>query len=172
MKTKLYKLISRSKILLLALITLVTVVGCNFSKGDKVQSSAVAENKTATKGYSESAFNVDVSIKYRVFIDDKLKDVNPNIIKAARTCIFKIKCESAKLVHYNGYNENSDILISDVVERGDDMWDVTYSTKTPESDTFGTDCGLLYVTREKSGEYIGGYSHSSQNTLLSGKETY
>jgi len=174
MQAKQYKLISKSKILLLALISLVTMVGCNLPKGNKVQSRAVIENenKSSTKTSSESDFNVDVSIKYRIFLDEKVKNVDPNIIKAARTGIFNSDCDFAKFAHYSGYNTNLDILIYDVKElRKDSDWQVYYRAKTPDLTAYDdTGYCIVSVSKEKSGRYIGVESHSSLQ--VSGDETF
>jgi len=171
MQAKQYKSISKSKILLLALISLVTMIGCNFPKGNKVQSSAVVENenKSSTKTSSESSFNVDVSITYRVFLDDKVKNVDPNIIKAARTGIFNSDCDFAKFVHYNGYFKNLDILIYDVIGSDSD-WEVHYRVKTPDLASYGTNYSIVYVKKEKSGSYTGIMNRPS--TFVPADETF
>lgn len=144
-----------------------TIDGCNIgSDGTWIQSNTQTE-----KNETSNLFDVNVSIKYNIHLDDKVKDVNPNIIKATRQAMFSADCDFARLQHYNGYSVNNDVLIFDVKETGTDTWMVSfYGKKSDETDYDKNGYCVADVTKQKDGTYIGGMTHSS--TITTTPETY
>jgi len=121
---------------------------------------------------NSSLVNINVSLKFNIYIADEVKEKNPNIIKATRQAIFDAACYSAKLNHYDGYSVNNDVLIFDVKEAGTDTWKVDFYEKKSnekEYDTIGYSVAI--VTKEKDGSYKGGMTiHPPTSTTTA--ETY
>ena len=130
-----------------------TIDGCNIgSDGTWIQSNTQTE-----KNQTLNSFDVNVSIKYNIHLDDKVKDVNPNIIKATRQAMFDADCYCAKLEHYNGYSVNNDVLIFDVKEAGTDTWEVDfYEKKLDEKEYDTSGYSVATVEKQKDGSYTGG----------------
>ncbi|HEX9060163.1 MAG TPA: hypothetical protein VF941_08275 [Clostridia bacterium] len=120
--------------------------------------NVTASNETAA---ATASYDVDVSIKYKIELEDKVKKTNPNIIKAAREAIFLTDCEFSKLQHYNGYKRQGFIDIFEVIEQGKNSWEVRYRLKEKESDKYD-DQGYCSVNVEKqeTGSYKGFIVHS------------
>ncbi|NFG42557.1 hypothetical protein FC789_15605 [Clostridium botulinum] len=126
------------------------------SDGASIQTSAQSE-----KNQNSNLFDVDVSIKYNIHLDDKVKDVNPNIIRATRQAMFDTDCYSARINHYNGLNINTDVLIFDVKETGTDSWKVCFHLKNSDEKDYNT-IGYSHASVKKldDGSYIGEISRS------------
>lgn len=122
------------------------------------------KNVTASNEPAASAsvsYDVDVSIKYKVELEDKVKNTNPNIIKAAREAIFLTDCEFSKLQHYNGYRRQGFIDIFEVIEDGNNSWEVRYRVKEKESDKYdGQFYCSAFVEKQETGSYKGFIVHS------------
>jgi len=144
-----------------------TIDGYNIgSDGTWIQSNTQTE-----KNQTSNSFDVNVSIKYNIHLDDKVKDANPNIIKATRQAMFDADCDFARLQHYNGYSVNNDVLIFDVKEKGTDTWEVDFYEKKSEDKEYNTiGYCVADVTKQKDGTYIGGMTHST--TITTTPETY
>lgn len=122
-----------------------------------------------------TSFDINVSIKYKVEVDEKLKGINPNIIKATRQAIFDYDSSNAKFFHYKRFNMDNQILIFDIKERGKDTWEVGYKEKI-HTDKGYEDCtssGYCFATveKQKSGSYYG-YIVNSGGPCIKGDETY
>ena len=144
-----------------------TIDSCNIgSDGTWIQSNTQTE-----KNHTSNSFDVNVSIKYNIQLDDKVKDVNPNIIKATRQAMFDVDCYFARLQHYNDYTINNDVLIFYVKDKGTDTWEVDFYEKKSEDKEYNT-IGYCAadVTKQKDGTYIGGMTHST--TITTTPETY
>jgi FOG: Glucan-binding domain (YG repeat) len=129
------------------------------SDGAWIQSdiSTSKVNKSDIDQDNENSFNVDVSIKYNVYLDDKVKGTDANIIRAARKALFDNNCYFAKYQHYNGYSVNADILIFNVKETGTDEWEVDFYSKGIEEKEYDKNgYGSATVNRQKDGSYTGG----------------
>jgi hypothetical protein len=109
--------------------------------------------------------NIKTTVNIDVTIDDKLKGINPNVFKAARTALFKFENEMAS---YNNYNlsVNEYVIFYEVIDHGDKHWEVRYRTKENESDSFQLDgYSMVNVEQDKSGQFIGYIFHSSPNQI-------
>lgn len=126
---------------------------------------------TENNNSNSDSFDINVSLKYNIHLDDKVKGTNPNIIKATRQAIFGADCYRAKFEHYNGYSRNNDVLIFDVKETGTDEWEVDFYQKKSDEKGYNT-IGYSYATveKQKDGRYIGGISGSSP--MMPVGETY
>jgi len=133
------------------------------------------ENNVSTKenqNYNSDSFDINVSLKYTIHIDDKIKGTNPNIIKATRQAIFNADCDFAESNNYNGYTVNNDILIFNVIEKGTDIWEVDfYEKKSDENEYNKIGYSFAIVEKQKDGSYKGGMSHSStaEATIVTGE---
>ena len=106
-------------------------------------------------------FDVNVSINVKVTLDDKVKGVKPNIIRATRQALFDRDCDLAKFSHYNGYSRNYYINIFDVIDKGNDTWEVRFREKEKESDFYDyRGYSIAEVKRDNSGSYQGTISGS------------
>jgi hypothetical protein len=149
------------------LIALTTFTGC-VSKKNNAQ-VAVIENQSKAPNsldISNTLFDINISINVSVKLDDSVKDVNPNIIKAARTAVFNFHCDRAKLVHYNGYVVKEQMNIFEVKEIGKDSWEVKYNIEDTPTDGYHS----VTVNKENSGRYVGSMFYSSPN--IRGDETF
>lgn len=140
-----------------------TIDGCNIgSDGTWIQrntSTLVGSNSNVSENTAEisDSFDINVSLKYNIHIDDKAKATDANIIKATRQAIFDTDCYFAKLRHYNGYSVNNDVLIFDVKEMGTDEWEVDfYQKKSDEKEYNKIGYAFADVTKQKDGTYSGG----------------
>lgn len=115
---------------------------------------------------STNSFDVSVDINIKVNLSDNVKNVNPNIIKAARAALFGLYRDSAKFAHYNEYKVNEQMNIFEVKEAGKDVWEVRFHGK----DNDGPGYSLVTVNKEASGSYVGYIHHSSP--LIKGDETF
>lgn len=135
-----------------------TIDGYNIGS-DGVQ---VKNNTSTEETRNLDSFDINVNLKYKINLDDKVKGVNSNIIKATRQAIFDADFYFAKLQHYNGYCVNNDVLIFDVKETGTDTWEVDFYEKksgAKEYDTIGY--SFATVEKQKDGSYIGAITHST-----------
>jgi hypothetical protein len=116
-------------------------------------------------------YDISININYTVSLDDKVKDVNQNIIKATRHAVVDNDMYFATLYHYTDYSINDDILIYDVKETGTDNWEVDFWRKDSSDAEYDTSVyQFATVVKEKSGSYTGYIFHSSP--MISGNETY
>ncbi len=107
-------------------------------------------------------YDINVDIKYKVILDDNIKDVNPNIIKAVRHAIMDNDVFFAMINHYIDYSINKNIYIYDVKETGNDNWEVDFWTKEPSDVEYDKSTyQFATVEKEKSGSYTGYIFHSS-----------
>lgn len=121
---------------------------------------------------SSDSLDINVNINYRVTLDDKVKGVNINIIKAARQAIFDYDCSNAKFSHYNGYLIENDVYIFDIAETDKNIWEVKFWEKPQSSDTCNKE-GYCFATveKQKSGSFKG-YIVNPGGPLIRGDETY
>ena len=169
---------------IMLMIIHITIAGCvanyNNAKAGSVEKNSEAANSENSKAASieeqtegtdsqdtnSTSFDINVSINVSVILADNLRNINPSIIKAARTALFNFYCDRAKFVHYNGFSINEQMNIFEVNESGENSWEVKYrGTNTPD------DCfSLLTVKKEETGSYKGYMAYSSP--LLRGDETF
>lgn len=144
-----------------------TIDGYNIgSDGTWIQNNtsnlATPQSSTLTQENHSDSFDINVSLKYNIYLDDKVKGINPNIIKATRQAIFDAGCSRAKLKHYNGYSVNDDVLIWGVKEATDTAWEVDYRVKNSNEKEYDTiSYSVVTVTKQKDGSYVGEISGSS-----------
>lgn len=135
------------------------------SDGAWIQNNiSTKENKT----FNSDSFDINVSLKYNIHIDDKIKETDPNIIKATRQAIFNTACDFAESNNYNGYAINNDILIFNVIKKGNDTWEVDfYEKKSDENEYNKIGYSFAIVEKQDDGSYKGKMSHSSiANTTI------
>lgn len=137
----------------------VTITGC-VSNNTKETEIANSKNTDST------SFDINVSINISVKLADNLKNINPNIIKAARTALFNFYCDRAKFVHYNGFCVSEKMDIFKVKQLGENSWEVKYRG----SDTPDNCYSSITVRKENTGSYKGYMVYSSP--CLRGDETF
>jgi len=116
----------------------------------------VQSDTTTEEDQNSDSFVVNASIKFNIYIHDKVKGTNPNIIEATRQALLDSACSEVKLEHYNGYSLNNDILIFDVQETGTDTWEVYFHGKNSFETEYNTNTSLFAtVEKQKDGTYIG-----------------
>lgn len=136
-----------------------------------VTPTSILDNDKTSNDDSLDTYDINVDINYKVILDDDVKDVNPNIIKAVRHAVIDNNVFFAMLKHYIDYSINMDIYIYDVKETGKDNWEVDFWTKEPSDAEYDKSTyQFATVEKEKSGSYIGYIFHSS--SLQLGDETY
>lgn len=120
---------------------------------------------------NKNSYNIDVRIHYSITLDDKVKNVNPNIIKATRQAIFDYDSNNAKFSHYK-YSRNNDIYIFKVNKIGSNTWKVKYWVKQHSIDKYNKN-GYCFVTveKQKSGSFKGSIINSG-GPCIKGEETY
>lgn len=81
------------------LIIVFTFTSCNVISNNSSESiTTLASNNEANDNNSDiDTYDVNVSISYRIILADKVKGVNPNIIKAARQGLYDYDCNNAKI---------------------------------------------------------------------------
>lgn len=156
-----------------------TIDGFNVgSDGAWIQTNNLtsAINKSGTsieenQSLNSDSFDINVSLKYKINIDDRIKGINTNIVKSTRQAIFDADCDFVKIQHYNGYAVNNDVLIFDVKEIEMDTWEVDFYEKKSDEKEYNT-IGYSFATveKQKDGSYKGKITHSSPAIL--GGETY
>ena len=133
------------------------------SDGGWIQS--ISKNDTVTQENQDSnsgSFNINVNIKYNIYLADKVKQTDSNIIEATKEALFDMGCDLAKMQHYNMYSTNTDVLIFDVKETGTDNWEVYLHLKDQKEKEYNTNTALTaIVSKEKNGEYKGGFKYSA-----------
>ncbi len=116
MNEQYYKLIRLNKTIAATLIVIVILTGCSSSKTDDAQQNVVETNinEEVNENPNEDTFDVNVGIYFSITLDDKVKGVDYNIIKATRQAMFDYYCYNAKFSHYDGYSVTGDVVIMDV----------------------------------------------------------
>jgi hypothetical protein len=105
--------------------------------------------------------NIKTIVNINVSIDDKLKGMDLNIFKAARTALFNFENEIASYYNYK-QSVNEYVIFYDVIDHGDKHWEVRYRTKENESDSYQQDgYSMVNVEQDKSGHFSGYIIHSS-----------
>ena len=136
------------------ILTLIVLIATNFL----IIFTAVAANKTSQATDKNTIF-ADFSVKYEIDVDQSLKDINPNIIKAVRQALFDYDCSNAKYFHYYGYHMDYKILIFDIKKIDVNKWGVSFREKTHTAkgyvDTAEKGYCYITVTKQKSGNYNG-----------------
>ena len=146
--------------------------GSMISKTDDSQKNVIETsiNKLANKNIKVDTFDANVSICFSITLDDKVKDVDPNIIMATRQAMFDYYCDNAKFWHYNGYSITGDVVIMDVEKIKKDSWEVKFVPKSSIAN-YPNGYSILTVEKRKSGSYKGIMPlHGSP--LVTGGETY
>ena len=119
----------------------------------KTDSAVAVKSKVVVKSHS---YDINVSINCKIALDDKVKGVNPNIIRATRQALFNYDCNNAMFWHYNGFSRNYYILIFDVKEISKDTWAVKFHQKQNKSDKYDKDgYSFTNVVKQNSGVFIG-----------------
>lgn len=154
----------KKKIFLIFIILLIELFGVGANK-----TSAHAVN--TTYNINKNSYNIDVRIHYSITLDDKVKSVNPNIIKATRQAIFNYDSNNAKFSHYK-YSRNHDIYIFKVNKIGSNTWIVRYWEKQHSIHKYNKN-GYCYVTveKQKSGSFKGSIINPG-GPCIKGDETY
>jgi hypothetical protein len=133
------------------------------------------KNNTNSNITTKASYDINVSIKYKIFLGEKVKKVDTNIIKAARQGLFYNDCSNARFSHYNGYSVSYDVLIFDIKEVGKNAWTVYFKEKQHgQKDYIGYTNGaysVVNVEKDKSGAYRG-YIINPGGPMLRGGETY
>jgi hypothetical protein len=110
--------------------------------------------------------NIKTTVNINVSIDEKLKGMNLNIIKAARTALFNFENEMASYYNYK-LSVTEYVIFYEVIEHGDKHWEVRYRTKENESDSFQLDgYSMVNVEQDKSGHFSGYIFHSSPSQSI------
>ena len=158
MNRKKYGHLGTFSMLILLMIILLTFTSCSDNRSVAVQSSVASSSAIdpSNQDIGTDSFDINVKVSYKVTLDDKIKGINPNIIKATRQAIFDCDCNNAKFVHYNGYTINNDIYIFEVNETDKNTWQVKFWEKPQNSDLYNKD-GYCFATVEKqnSGSFKG-----------------
>lgn len=176
----------RLNLLILLAFILLTFTSCNDKKDLKIQSAMVSDSsieaqsnmasdfsiETLNRNTDTDSFDINVQINYRVSLDKKIKEINPNIIRATRQAIFDYDCSNAKFSHYNGFIINNDICIFEVNETSKNTWQVKFWEKPQNSDSYIKD-GFCFATVEKqdSGSFKG-HIINPGGPMIRGDETY
>jgi hypothetical protein len=116
-------------------------------------------------------FDINVSIKFHIILADKVRGVNPDIIKASRQAIYDYYCSEAKFSHYNGFSVDNDMLIFDIKEIKNNTWGVYFHEKSKEDKTYPMGYSFLTVEKLQSGSYKG-YVSPHGSPLNRVNETY
>ena len=133
-----------------------TIDGYKLSS-DGTLSQYESDTSTENNSSNSDSFDVNVNLKYNIYLGDKVKGTDTNIIKATRQAIFSSDCYYAKFKHYNGYSVNDDVLIFDVKEEGTDSWEVDYRVKKADEKDYDTiGYSVATVEKQKDGSYTGG----------------
>lgn len=116
-------------------------------------------------------FDINVSIKFHIILANKVRWVNPNIIRASRQAIYDYYSSEAKFCHFNGFYINNDMLIFDIKEIKDNTWGVYFHVKAKEDKNYPGGYSFLTVEKLQSGSYKGHIvQHGSPS--IRGNETY
>lgn len=147
MNKKYYKLIRQNKVIVAALIVIITLSICNIFKTVNSQKNVI---KAGTKEVINKKIN-NISVSYNITFGDEIKDVTPDIINAAIQGMFDYYCNEHNIAINN---RNTYVLIMSVKKMMVDQWEVHFVIKEKESDTYPT-FGYSKVTVEK--QKAGGY---------------
>lgn len=172
MNKKYCKLIRLNKTIASTLIIIVILTACSISKSDDSQRNVVETsiNEAVNKNSNADTFNVNVGIYFSITLDDKVKGVNSNIIRATRQAMFDYYCYYAKFSHYDGYSITGDVVIMDVKETKKDTWQVEFVPKNGPTN-YPNGYSVVIVEKQKSGSYKGIMPlHGSP--MVRGDETY
>lgn len=115
-------------------------------------------------------FDIDFAFQLFVTVDDNLKDVNPDIIKATRAAILKQNFSQARFSHYN-QKQKEHINIFEVIKDGANAWDVRYRTKNNENEDYDNRFYSQVRVETVLGGRLEGYI-SGSSPIDDGKETY
>jgi hypothetical protein len=126
----------------LTISILILFISCSNAQTINSQINSSVENQAV------GTFDVSVQINIKVILNEKVKDTNPNIVRAARQALFTMYCDRAKFSHYNNYNINDTMKISEVIAKGNAEWEVRFN-ETENSYSFVT------VNKQKGGNYVG-----------------
>ncbi len=142
------------------------------SQSKSVPDELPGKDVSSDSANSQESFDIKVGINYKITLDDKVKAVDTNIIKAARQEIFDYASYNAKFSHYNGYIINNDVYIFEVAETGKYTWEVRFWEKQQDSDYYNKD-GYCFATveKQKSGSFKG-YIINPGGPMVRGDETY
>lgn len=106
-------------------------------------------------------YDVNVSVQINITLEDKVKNTDPNIIKAARTALLNYYIGIGKYPHYK-FSIKDQVDIFDVIKYGDRSWEVRYRLKNkPELYNNNTFYSSISVEKLATGSYVGSISHSS-----------
>lgn len=145
-------------LLLMVMIILATCTSRSVynSTGSQKSIAIAAAAEPSKQDISSDSFDIHVNISYQITLDDKVKAVNPNIIKATRQAIFDYDCNDAKFYHYNGFSINNDVYIFEVNQTSIRTWEVKFWVKPQNSNSYNKN-GYSFATVEeqKSGSFLG-----------------
>jgi hypothetical protein len=116
-------------------------------------------------------YDVSVSIQYFITLDDKVKDTDPNIIRAARQGMFDYDANNAHHAHYAGYSVSYDIDIFKVDQKDAGTWDVRFHEKQTGDAGYPDGYSLVTVTKQQTGVYVGTIVNPG-GPMIRGDETY
>lgn len=160
-------------VLILPIVSLI-FTACNTNKiveSPKKGVIQVSSNLISNQNTDTNSFDVDVKISYKITLDDKVKKINSNIIKAARQAIFDSDCGNAKFSHYN-YSMEKDIYIFEVNEAGSNIWQVKFWEKAQNEISYNkTGYCSATVEKQKTGSFRG-YMVNPGGPCIRGDETY
>lgn len=107
-------------------------------------------------------YDVNVSIQINITLEDKVKNTDPNIIKAARTALVNYYIGIGKYSHYK-FSIKEPVDIFDVIKYGDRAWEVRYRLKNKPELYNNNSYSSISVEKLATGSYVGSISHSSPN---------
>lgn len=118
--------------------------------GNVVPGQAVPTGTAVAAGTLDdvNTFDVNVKISIRVILDGRVKNINPDIIRAARQALFSMYVDRAKFAHYNNFDINDTMKIAEVTYRGNSRWDVIFNKDN-------ISYSLVTVEKQQDGSYKG-----------------
>lgn len=103
-----------------------------------------------------TVMKIDFIAKHNFFVLNSLKDNDINIIRAVRRSIFDMDLSMAKKCNYNGYEVNTDILITDISKNNDDTYDLNFVTKNANENSFKNGEHYFIKVKHNQGESFSG----------------
>lgn len=171
---ELYRAVSVAAVLAIVVVlaSCTVLAGPAKSVGSPAATSQPTAATTPAPEAASGPFDVNVSIVYRITLDDKVKDTDPNIIRAARQAMFDFDSNNAHHAHYRGYSVNYDFEIFEVDKQASDTWEVRFWEKTQDMPDYTRD-GYCFatVTKQPSGSYVGSMINPG-GLMIRGDETY
>lgn len=154
------------KVIIFIILIMLLIGSC--SKKNDVSPSLCEDQyvSISPENIDDTSFDVSVDINIKVSVDSSIKDINTNIIKAARTAVFDYHCTRAKQSQYDEYDVNEQMIIFEINKKGEKTWEVKYRGEDDSLDVYH----FVTVEKEDSGSYIGNMFYS--NPLIKGDETY